>query len=296
MAIQGQVSCSDVSFGIGPRLNAAGRMVHGEIVIELLTTSDPALAAKIAHRLNRLNSERQEAEGAVKSSALEIIKGRNRLAAGIVVWDAEFHTGVVGIVAQRLVETYYRPAVVLGLDQEGIYKGSVRGIHGFNVVEALGAVGELLIKFGGHHGAGGLSIKEENLAEFSQAFEAECAKRLRKLDTDPYVEADTEVDLHEIDIPLVRQLQAFAPFGMGNPSPQLLIKNLRVSSVKSLKGTHLKATLTDGKVFLNGIMWRTSTHPALVSGANVNIVAKPDTSSFTGVTELLLNLQAVEAI
>lgn len=292
--IRGTVGCYDVSFGIGPRLNAAGRMVHGEMVIELLTTEDTDRASKIAKKLNALNLERQDIENRIKEMALEQVRKRLEIPWGIVVWHPDFHTGVIGIVAQRLVETFYRPAVVLGADTDGIFKGSVRGIKGFNVIDALASVKKYLLKYGGHEGAGGLSIETKNLKLFEEAFSDECEKRLKKLETEPYVEADTEVQLSELNLDLVEELKKFAPFGVGNPGPVLLFKNLKVLDVKELKGLHLKATLTDGKRYISGLMWRHKSHPALFTGSRVNIACRPESSNYSGLTELQANLQAVE--
>jgi len=293
-----EVSCYDVSFGIGPRLNAAGRMVHGEMVIDLLTTADKAFAEELAGKLNRLNAERQETEAAVKEQAIRSIESRYQasgLPAGLVVWDDTFHTGVIGIVAQRLVENFYRPSVVMGLDEKGIYKGSVRGIKGFSVVEALGAVGSHLLKFGGHDGAGGFSVEASKLEKFAEAFVEECGRRLQSIETSPFAEADTEVELKEISLDLVEELKRLAPFGMGNPNPQMLIKGLKVMDLRQLKGTHLKATLSDGSRFLAGMLWRQTSHPALEKGALVNVAIRADYNTFNGVTELQGNLQAIEA-
>ena len=289
-------TCTDVSFGIGPRLNAAGRIEKGEVVIELLTTDDSEKATKIAQRLNKLNVERQDTENFVKESAVKIISSWDSLPSGLVIHDKKFHTGVIGIVAQRLVETYYRPAVVLGMDSAGIYKGSVRGIKGFNVVEALSAVGKHLIKFGGHEGAGGLSVEESKLEVFSSAFIKECQKRLKSIETEPYVEADTETSLPSLTIELINELKSFVPFGMGNPNPVLLMKKMRVLYVKVLKNTHLKAMLTDGKTYLSGLMWRQVSHPSLVKGNEVNVAFKPDINSFNGNIEIQAHLQAIELI
>jgi len=294
--IKGDVNCSDVSFGIGPRINAAGRMVHGEMVIELLTTDDPILAKKIADQLNNLNEERRGAEQLVKERAVEIVQQRGHLPAGLVVWQEDFHTGVVGIVAQRLVEAFYRPTVILGMDTPGIYKGSVRGIRGFNVVEALAELGEHLLKYGGHAGAGGLSLEEANLESFEAAFATVCATRLQGIATEPTAEADTLAELADISPELIVELRRFAPFGMGNPAPQLLLKNLKVIEVKQLKGLHTKAILSDGRRHIAGLMWRQVNHPALVAGRQVNIVCKPDISTYRGQVELQANLQAIELV
>lgn len=294
IGLYGEVSCSNVGFGIGPRLNAAGRMVHGEVVIDLLTTTSGSQASSVARQLNKLNQERQETELAVKEKAIRQIESWGSLPSGVVVWDAEFHTGVVGIVAQRLVELFYRPAVVLGLDTDGVFKGSVRGIKGFSVVDALHSLKELLIKFGGHEGAGGLSLEEKNLEKFKEAWDEECKKRLKSLETEPYAEADTEVSLDDISIDLVDELSKFAPFGMGNPSPVLLAKGLKVTETRVLKETHLKATLTDGKRFIAGMLWQHKEHPAIFPGAKINVAFKADYNTFNGTTELQAVIAAAE--
>ncbi|RIL11967.1 MAG: single-stranded-DNA-specific exonuclease RecJ [Proteobacteria bacterium] len=296
--VKSDVSCYDISFGIGPRLNAAGRMVHGQQVVELLTTDDRSLADSLAQRLNRLNAERQETEAKVKELALEQLKetySGGALPTGLVVWDERFHTGVVGLVAQRLVETFYRPSVVLGRDSPGIFKGSVRGVKNFNVVEALAACKENLIKYGGHEGAGGLSLDQGSLEKFRVAFIGECERRLEEQDRDPVSEADTEVELGEIGLELIKEFKSFAPFGMGNPNPQLLVRNLRVVDIRELKSAHLKATLSDGRRQIAGLLWRQTYHPALKKGGKVNAVFRPDINNFNGMTEIQAHLQAIEA-
>jgi single-stranded-DNA-specific exonuclease len=294
IGIKGSVGCGDVSFGIGPRLNAAGRIVHGELVVDLLTTDDTTKADKLARQLNQLNLERQEIESAVKTEAIAVVENSGGPGSGIAVWNPEFHTGVIGIVAQRLVEHFYRPSAVMGMDVPGIFKGSVRGIKGFSVVEALGAVSEHLIKFGGHEGAGGFSVAEENLQRFKQAWTAECERRLVGLETTPFVDADTETALSEITLNLVDELNALAPFGVGNPTPTVVIRNLRVVEVKDIKGAHLKTVFSDGKRFLAGVMWRQTSHPALYPNAQVDIAFRPDINSYGGNQELQATLQAVE--
>ncbi len=292
--IHKDVRCYDVGFGIGPRLNAAGRMVNGSMVIELLSTDSSVRAQKVAQKLNKLNEDRQETEKLIKERALKKVMGLKQLPHGLVVWERSFHTGVIGIVAQRLVETFYRPTVVLGYDQDGIYKGSVRGIKGFSVVEALGSLASHLLKFGGHDGAGGLSIKEECLPDFALAFAEECSRRLEEAAFTPYVEADTEVEFSELTLNLVEEFKDFAPFGVGNPAPQLLAKKLKIVDIKVLKGAHLKISFTNGKLFFSGFLWRQLEHPAIAVGKTVDVVFKPDTNTYGGLTEIQLNVQAVQ--
>ncbi|NDC38421.1 MAG: hypothetical protein EBZ48_10260, partial [Proteobacteria bacterium] len=224
----------------------------------------------------------------------EEIQERGSIPAALVVWDESFHTGVIGIVAQRLVESYYRPAVVLGADKEGIFKGSVRGVKGFSVVEALAAVGEHLIKYGGHDGAGGLSVTADNLEQFAEAFIRECETRLENTAKNPVAEADTEASLAEISLDLVEELKSFAPFGVGNPGPLLLIKDVTITDVKVLKDTHLKIIMSDGKRLLTGMLWRQPEHPAIAKGRKVSVVCRPDINTFQGISSLQATVEAVE--
>lgn len=286
--------CSDVSFGIGPRLNAAGRMVHAQVVIDLLTTANDSLAKKISQKLNRFNADRQETEKNVKDKAVYLVNALEKLPHGIVVYDPTFHTGVVGIVAQRLVETFYRPAIVLGMDEEGIYKGSVRGIKGFNVVDSLTSLKEYFIKFGGHEGAGGVSVASNQVENLAAAFDEECRKRLAGGEIEPYVEADTTVYIKELDLNLVNELRSFAPFGVGNPSPVLCLNGLTVRDLRVLKNTHLKVVFSSGGASLNGFLWRQTHHPELFQGNKVNIAIRAEDNSYNGVRDVQANIQAVE--
>ncbi len=154
----GKLSCSNISFGIGPRINAAGRMLNGEIVIDLLTTDDSKKADKLAKKLHKLNKDRQDTEQGVKDAAFKQVLGKSTIPDGIVAYSKDFHTGVIGIVAQRLVEQFYRPSAVMGFEN-GMYKGSVRGIKGLSVVGLRSSLSSHLETYGGHEGAGGFSKK-----------------------------------------------------------------------------------------------------------------------------------------
>jgi single-stranded-DNA-specific exonuclease len=290
--ISNPVTCYDVGFVIGPRINSAGRLVSGQMVVELLTTEDTSRADSIASKLHDLNAERQDIEAEMKAKAISGVP--ENLPWGIVSADESFHLGVIGIVAQRLAETFYRPAIVLGPDSDGIYKGSVRGIKGFNVVKALSSLEKFLIKFGGHEGAGGLSIKAELISAFRQAWDDLCKAELQDLETEPSIEADTEASLKELHVNSIKELESFAPFGIGNPSPQILFPELKVLDVKLIKSAHLKVTLSDGKSSVPGIFWKLTSHPSLNPGKIVNVVAKPSINSYNGYQDIQLVLSAVQ--
>ena len=293
VGIRKEVTCTHIGFGIGPRINAAGRMVNAEVVIDLLTTTDSRKASRLAKKLNKLNSERQDTEARIKEIAIKRVQEQSELPWGLVVWDEKFHTGVIGIVAQRLVEAFYRPAIVAGQDN-GVFKGSVRGIPGFSVVEALSDLQDFLQKFGGHAGAGGFSIEESKLESFAAAFDQLCEKKLKSISTVATVKADTEITLKDISVELVEELNHFSPFGIGNPAPSLLIDNLLVRDFQVLKGEHIKVLLSDGSLQIPGFLWKVSQHPHIFKGAKIKVACKPELNSFNGITSLQLNIKAVE--
>lgn len=289
-------TCYDVSFGIGPRINAAGRMVNAQRVIQLLTTNENEVAYKIASELNEFNIERQATEMEIKERAIEIVLSMETLPSGIVVYEKDFHTGVIGIVAQRLTETFFRPTAVLGLDEDVVCKGSVRGIKGVSVIEALSNIREHLIKYGGHEGAGGFSLYESEILNFSRAFSDECSRQLGHIPPVPIVEADTVLNLKDITFELIKELELFSPCGIGNPGPVLLLQNVEVVDVRVVKSTHLRVTLSDGSLYVPAFLWRQSSHPAIMNGAKINVACRPSTNNYNGINEIQLAIQAAEKI
>lgn len=289
-----EINCYDISFNIGPRLNAAGRMLTGDIVVELLTTHDEKRAKKIVEKLDRLNKERQTIEEKVKQESIKQIDSLDCLKFGFCCWHPSFHTGVVGIVAQRLVEKYYKPSVVLGLDNDGMFKGSVRGIAGFSVIECLTSLSKYLEKFGGHEMAGGVSVKRENIKIFSEEFSKFCERKLQTIDYIPKVIADTKILLEDLTKDIVDEFNLFSPFGMANPNVQLLCENLLVKKTYVLRDAHLKVVLSDSSdKIISGIIWKQVEHPMLKEGKKVDIVFKPQVNSFGGFDEIQANISAV---
>ena len=192
------------------------------------------------------------------------------------------------------MESFYRPSAVMGMDKDGVFKGSVRGIPGFSVVECLSSVSKYLLKYGGHEGAGGFSILADRVSEFADAFRAECESRLMTLETSPYAIADTEILLSDLKISTVRELQALEPFGVGNASPQLMVRNVTVKEISILKDSHIKVNFSDGTRSIAGFLWRQNSHPALQQGSKVNLVFKPDINTYNGSSSVQANLQAIE--
>jgi single-stranded-DNA-specific exonuclease len=243
------VTARTLAFRIGPRLNAAGRMTDGALAVELLLGSAPDRVAELAARLEQENDQRRTKGEAMFREALRRIEAEGGAAggdaAGIVVASPEFHEGIIGIVASRLVERFHRPCVVLA-ENGGSYKGSARSVPGVNVTEAIAAGAHLLSEYGGHAGAAGCKLPQGALPEFTAAFQAACA-RLAARAEGPCVLLDGRLRPTEIDDTLVEQLAALEPFGQAHEEPLFLLEQSALGAPPEvLKGRHLKWRLQPG--------------------------------------------------
>jgi len=255
--ITGEVTARHVGFSLAPRLNAAGRLGDAGAAVRLLLTDDPAEAEGIAATLDAENRTRQGLCQQIFAQAVQRVEQDHlHEAPAIVVAGEGWHAGVVGIVASQLVERYYRPVVVMGIDG-GIGKGSARSIDAFHMVEGLAACGDLLTRFGGHAMAAGLTIDAARISEFTHRFVETAGARLRPEDLVPHVEVDAEVELSMLTEPLARELQELAPFGAGNPEPLLGARGLQAVSTRVMgDGVHLRLGVTDGRAFAEAVGFR----------------------------------------
>ena len=241
------VSAENVSFGLAPRLNAAGRMDDATASLRLLLADDDEEAAELAAALDSYNQERQKTEREIVDSIAEKIRSDDELSRRrvIVVWGEGYHQGVIGIVASRLVERFGRPAIVFSIDGEEA-KGSGRSVPGFSLYEAIAACSELLIRFGGHDAAAGMSVKTEQLRAFSEAINAFAAQRHPVMEAPP-LRADAPVSLAGLTTDDVAALSALAPFGNGNPAPLFLLENAVLDAVYPVsEGKHSRLRLRQG--------------------------------------------------
>jgi len=240
-------SAGQVAFRIAPRLNAAGRMADAGAVISLLTTEDAAEARRIAAELDALNTERQQAESEIVRVILEerLRAPVTDRQAALVFAGRDWHRGVVGIVANRLVERFHRPAFVLSEDAErGVAQGSGRSIPAFDLLGALEAMAELFTRFGGHRQAAGVSLPSGRVEEFRERLNAYAAARLAPEDRQPQLEVDGELELVEISDALVAEILAMAPFGYGNPTPVFAVCGAEVAGPPAVfKERHLRVSL-----------------------------------------------------
>jgi len=229
----GEVTAGQVGFQLGPRINAAGRVDYGIKVVELLTTKSSEVALRIAQELDAHNRERRAIEAEVLEQVLTRAQARFDGATphSLVLGGEGWHPGVLGIVASRIVERFYRPTVVIGF-AGGQGKGSARSIRGFHMVDGFRRCAEHLEKFGGHEHAGGLSIKETNFEFFVAAFENVARELLQPPDLVPLLEVDALLKFSEIGVALLRELESLKPFGVGNPEPLFMTEGVEVCDRK----------------------------------------------------------------
>ena len=293
--IKDNFSSGQVSFMLGPRINAAGRVGEGKDVIELLSTKNPHNAKSIAQKIELQNKKRQklEKEG-LKTSLFKAEQHINDY--GISVFDESFHLGVIGIIAQRLVQKFHKPAIVMApasKEEKDLIKGSVRSVKAFDVAASLGKLSEYLISFGGHRAAGGFSLKRENLADFEKAFLELTQATLSAEDLVPLVTADTELLFKTIDFNLVEALKKLEPFGTGNPAPVFLSKNISVDSVRTLASEHLKLQLSSSGRKLTAVAWKFAGNPLLQKDRVLDIAYAIEVNQWKGISNLQLNIKEV---
>lgn len=223
------VTIDDIVFKIGPRINAAGRMESGRVAVEMLTATDEAEAERIGSEINQYNNERKNIDREITQEALEMVQSGSCLSFGnaTIVYNPSWHKGVVGIVASRLVEAFYKPTIVFTRSQSnGLVTGSARSVHGFDLYDAIDSCADLLENFGGHLYAAGLTLKEENLPEFCRRIEEFIGGRITSEMLTPVIYVDAELNFDRITPKFVRILKQFQPFGPGNNAPVFLTENV----------------------------------------------------------------------
>lgn len=255
-----EITISDVIFKIGPRINASGRMQSGREAVELLVSRDFSDAYQRAKNIDQYNKDRKELDKRITEEANAILERHNERLndkKSIVIYNKDWHKGIIGIVASRLTELYYKPAVVLTLSN-GLATGSSRSVQGFDVYSAIDASRDLLENFGGHTYAVGLSLKEENIPEFTRRFEEYVAENILPSQLTPQLDIDAFLTFSEITPEFLSLLRRFNPFGPGNQKPVFCSRGVMDFGTSKLVGKHLehiKLELVDntsGKVF-NGI-------------------------------------------
>lgn len=243
----GHLSIDDIVFKIGPRINAAGRMESGQLAVELLIADDTRTAMEIGSKINDNNNERKSIDREITQEALEMVHSGQCLACEntTIVYNESWNKGVVGIVASRLVEAYYKPAIVL-TKSNGFVTGSARSVQGFDLYEAIESCADLMENFGGHVYAAGLTMKEENLNEFSRRIDKFIGEKITTEMLTPVVNIDAKLDFSQISPKFIRILKQFQPFGPGNSNPIFVTEDVYDSGngrKVGAGGVHMKLDL-----------------------------------------------------
>lgn len=242
-----EISIEDIVFKIGPRLNAAGRMESGRTAVELLVSDNMEQAMSFSRNINSINIERRDVDSSITRQAVEMISSSKSLQEqkSTILYNPEWHKGVIGIVASRLMDYYYRPTIIL-TKSNGLATGSARSVNGFDLYQAIEACGDLLENFGGHKYAAGLTMKVNNIKIFTKRFEEFVRETIDPDKLIPVVEIDTELQLDEIDDKFVRVLNQFRPFGPENMAPVFLTENVADNGMGKRvgnEGDHLRLQL-----------------------------------------------------
>ena len=251
-----------LGFVLGPRINAAGRMETARKVVDLLTTESDTEALKIAQELNEANQARRDVEKQIQGEAIATIEKDIDLkqVKGLVVARENWHPGVIGIVASRILERYYRPVFLLAIEGEQA-KGSGRCIAGMNLADSLNACTDLLVQHGGHQAAAGLTIKTENIEKFTERFNEYACEHLSDDDLQPKLNVDFEIHSAYMTLDSVKPLELFEPFGQDNPSPSLAMRELTLQKPPMLlKNEHLKLFVNDGYQTIEAVGWNMADH------------------------------------
>lgn len=254
-----EISINDIIFKIGPRINASGRIQQGKVAVDLLIENNLRAALEMSRQINEFNETRKELDKSMTEEANTIVEGLESFdeQRAIVIFNADWHRGVIGIVASRLTEVYHRPAVVITCTGD-VATGSARSVTGFDVYKAMESCRDLLENFGGHTYAAGFSLKVENVEAFAQRFKDYVSENILPEQTDPVIEIDAELDFHQITRRFFNDMKKFAPHGPDNPKPVFCTYNVcdyGTSKVVGRHQEHIKLELVDNKsnTILNGI-------------------------------------------
>jgi single-stranded-DNA-specific exonuclease len=286
------VGSGQVGFSLGPRINAAGRMGDPSTALELLLAEDLDTARELAQTLEQHNQKRRSQEDAILERALEQAE-QWKDSPGLVLYDPEWHEGIIGIVASRVRERYYRPTILLSRDGDQL-TGSGRSIEEFDLFSGLCDCRETLVRFGGHPQAAGLSLREGDLDAFRESFSRAVRRQVGESLPEPSLYLEAELGLDRVDLTLVKELELLQPFGAGNPEPLFCSKPLRVQRHKVFKESHVSLELRDEQAArtMQGKAWRQAgTLGPEVSGKNVRLAFTPRLNTYNGLVSIDLQIR-----
>jgi single-stranded-DNA-specific exonuclease len=296
------LTIEDVVFKIGPRINAAGRMETGSKVVDLLVSNDKHLASGISKEINNFNIERRSVDRIITTEAMRMIAEDQRTVNSktTVLYNPTWKKGVIGIVASRLIETYYRPTVIL-TESNGFATGSARSVQGYDLYQAIEACSDLLESFGGHMFAAGLTLKKENITPFMERFEQYVSNTIADDQLVPRVFIDTELSFSEINEEFFRTMSQFQPFGPENMSPVFVSRNVFDTGSGRMVGSsgeHLKLDLcqeSTGQKSFSAIAFSQANHFEYIKGGKpFDICYSLEMNEFRGNRNLQLNIRDIK--
>jgi len=291
-----KLQSSDIGFKLAPRLNAAGRMGHARLAVELFTRSGPARAQEIATYLESQNRQRQKVEKGITEEAMhQVIKNKMDGTGwrGLVLESDNWHAGVIGIVASRIINKYHRPTVVITSANNGKGTGSCRSVKGFDIHKALQHCEEYLLGYGGHAMAAGLTIEPDKIPEFRQAFNEYACQHLTEDDLINKIDVDARIELADLTLPVVELIERLDPFGAGNPSVHLVARGLKLTAPPQRmgkRGDHLSMIVTskeninnDRKLMLRAVGFNMAAwEKKLTDADSFDLVFEPVINRFNG--------------
>ena len=288
-----KIDSNAISFGVAPRINACGRMGFQEEALQLFLTEDSEKATTIAKRLVQFNQERQAKEKQIFEEVIEKIEKDNKDKKCIVLAEENWHHGVIGIVASKITEIYYKPSILICLEGDK-GKGSGRSVPGFDLYTALTKCSDYIEKFGGHSMAIGITIKKENFEKLKEAIE-KYAQESNISDIMPIINIDKEINLKNINIEEVKSLELLEPFGEGNKMPLFLLRNLKIDSIRALSGgKHLKLTLKQDNNIVDAIGFNMGDlSKEYLLGDKVDVVGTIEINSFGNKENIQINLKDI---
>lgn len=288
-----KIDSSAISFGVAPRINACGRMGFEREALNLFLTDNIVEATQISKRLNDYNKQRQETEKKIFEEVLNKIENGEKNKPCIVLADEKWHHGVIGIVASKVTEMYYKPSVLICLEGEN-GKGSGRSVPGFDLYEALCNCDEKIDRFGGHSMAIGISIQKNNFEEFKKEFENYVDNTNIK-ELIPIIKVDDEINMKDMQLDVVNDLDKLEPFGEANKTPIFMYRNLRINSIRALsEGKHLKLTLKDDNLLIDAIGFNMGylTEDFLL-GDKIDVVGCLEINKYNGKENVQINLKDI---
>jgi single-stranded-DNA-specific exonuclease len=296
-AIKEQYDVGDIVFGLGPRINASGRISDAKDSVKLLIEEDFHEALKAAKVLNDHNSERKDKDTEITHEALELMLADKDLSSkrSTVLFGKEWHKGVIGIVASRLIEQHYKPTIVFS-ENDGVLTGSARSVKDFDIHEAIGACSEYVLQYGGHKYAAGLSLKEEHFEAFAAKFEEVVRNTLSESASLPSIEYDLALDLSALDARFLRILDRFKPFGPGNMTPVFRTSGIKdAGGSRLLKEKHLRVSAEQNRTKMDGIGFNMAEYYALIKSGNLfDCCFTPEWNKFNGNVSIQLKIKDIK--